>query len=210
MPDVDVQSSVAGGTEEDQRKDGTHREHFSRLTDQFQKLVEYGAATPERYKQMCFTLLKSFEGVRLDQERQIKNFEAKIAYCRATQQNCSMFSNLLVGFMATQVQEAGRAEALGMPSPSEETGNGERISDTEMLRRICVCGCVDEEDAAQCECSCHSGKPCDLEHCVVCRAKKVQLASETSGRRRAPVPKRPKKKRSRKKAVPEKGSPSEE
>lgn len=198
MPEVDAASAVAGGTENDQKRLGTHKEHFSRLSDQFKELMEHGAATPERFKQLCFTLLKSFEGVRLDQEGQIKKYEANIAYCRATQQACSMFSNLLVGALATQVQEVKRAEAVGSaPLPAQIPGNGDRVSDKEMLQRICICGCVDEEDAANCDCSCHQGEPCKDERCVVCQAK---LALETSGRRQPPKPKAPAKKTTRKKA----------
>ena len=63
MTSVDVQSAVAGGTEDDQKKQGTHKEHFSQLSDRFRELIDRGAATPDRYKQLCFTLLKSFEGI---------------------------------------------------------------------------------------------------------------------------------------------------
>lgn len=203
MRDVDVGSAIAGGTEDDQRKQGTHKEHFSRLSEQFHELVENGAATPDRYKQLCITLLKSFEAIRLEQETSIKNYEAKIAYCRATQQSCSLFSNLLVGIISSQVQEVKRAVQLGHEPPNPAVpSNGGRISDTEMLQRICICGCVDDEDASNCDCSCHKGEPCGQTGCVVCKALAVQMGSEVAERRRVQPPK--KQKTSKKRRKPEK------
>lgn len=204
MVDVDVASAVAGGTFDDQRKQGTHREHLSRLSDQFARLMESGAATPERYRELCSTLLRSFEGLRLEQERQIADYNAKIAYCRATQSSCSMFSNLLIGVLKNQVREALNAQQAAVAAvPEAEPGNGRPITDVEMLQRICICGCVDDEDAADCDCSCHRGQPCDRTDCVVCKAQRVL---ETAGRRQAPEPKRKRaaKKTSRKKAAKKK------
>ena len=115
-----------------------------------------------------------------------------------------MFSNLLVGVLASQVQEVKRSEQMGGERLVDVPDNGDRISDKEMLQRICICGCVDEEDAANCDCSCHRGIPCDDENCVVCKAEKaLQLAKETFGRRTAPrskASKKPTKKKTVKKA----------
>lgn len=205
MADIDVASAVAGGTADDQQKQGTHPQHTAKLTAQFATLIAEGAATPQRYQELCFTLLKSFEAMRVDQERQISDYQAKIAYCRAQQQSCSQFSNLLVGILARQVQEVARARQMGDPEPAPQASpSGHVVTDTEMLQRICICGCVDEADAANCDCECHSERGyCIDARCAVCPAKR---ALETSGRRQAPQP-RKKPGKARKKAAKKKAMP---
>jgi len=201
MANMDVDSSVAGGTETDQARYGTHDTHYAKLVDRFRELEEGGAADGARFKTVCFQLLKSFEALRVSREGQIKKLSRQIEYNRAQQEMCSMFSKILVGMIATQVQEAQSGTA---PTPVPNKAPDAPISDKEMLQRICVCGCQDEEDAKDCDCTCHTVGYCDNENCVVCSAEKLRRASETGSRRKAPVTKKKVAKKKAKKKVTKK------
>jgi hypothetical protein len=200
MAETDVESSVAGGTHTDQKRYGTHNEQFARLSESFHELMKEGAADEKWFKTLCFTLLSGFEGVRTDQEAQIKQYEAKIAYCRARQESASMFANMLLGMVATQVQEAKTANVPEPIAAPGELADGTKVMTAEEVRqKYCICACQDDEDAENCECSCHKGVPCDDERCIVCQAKKVQVKAETSGRRRRTPATKPSKKKARRK-----------
>jgi hypothetical protein len=166
--------------------ESTYMQHVAKLKREFRELVSADGAGPETFESVLFQLLKSFETVRLKSERDIKELEEQIRALRYAQKNAEVFSKMLVGMVAKRTQEH-----LAGQEPEAVDPNARPI-DTEVLKTICVCGCQDEEDAADCECSCHRGVPCDSEKCVVCAAKKLEAEtaspkaskSETSGRRR--------------------------
>jgi len=185
-----------GSTGTDQKRHGSHKEHYAKLIDSFKELEALAAADGARFKTLVFTLLKAYETMRIEQEATIARLERQIEYCRAKQKSCSEFSDLLVGMVAVQVQEAKTAIPPA-PAPSIDRAP----SDKEVLKTICICGCQDDEDAANCDCRCHTEGYCDDERCAVCAAKKLALEQETSKRRKPPAPtKKKSKKKAKKKA----------
>lgn len=200
MTEINVDNVVRGGTADDQKKTGTANSHIVTVRQQIQQLMDSGYATPELFEDTLMTILRALETERISQERQIKDYEKKIEFCRATQRAASQYSSLIVGVLMTKSRE------VRLPKV-DRGGNGsaERISDKEMLQRICACGCVDAEDEEKCDCVCHQGGYCDNPECVTCPARKLQDEAQKT----APPPveatapskatKRPRKKATRKK-----------
>jgi len=174
VKDHKVENIVKGGTADDQKKLGTAAGHIVAVRKQMQELMERGDATPELFEDTLMTILRSLEVERIEQERYIKDYERKIEFCRAKQQAASQYSSLVVGILMTKSRE------VRLPRVDRgDGGNGTtRITDKEMLQRICACGCVDEEDASKCDCVCHQGGYCDNPECVVCPARRLQDEAE--------------------------------
>ena len=72
------------------------------------------------------------------------------------------------------------------------------MTDTKMLKTICICGCVDAEDASRCDCDCHSVGYCEDVRCAVCPAKKEAAKDKP---KKKPAKKKAAKKTTRKKAA---------
>ena len=142
-----------------------HRERFAKLQSEFDELVKLGGAGTEDFKVFAFRLLKSFEVARLKNFSQIQKLREEIAFCEATSKACDMFENLLIGLIEAHKNDKQRGVA------TQVNTEGAPITDVELLRTICICGCRDEEDARSCDCSCHKGVPCSSPQCTVCAAK---------------------------------------
>ena len=56
----------------------------------------------------------------------------------------------------------------------------EVVTDTELLKVICICGCQDEEDTKECACKCHTDGYCGNEQCLACSAKEKEARSKPS------------------------------
>jgi len=174
----DLDSVVKGGTSTDQKRTGAAVQHIVSLRKEMQQLIDQGGATPELFEDTLATILRAFEVERVDQERQIRDYERKIEFCRATQRAASQYSSLIVGILMTKSRESRLPKTEVAPIK-----NGERISDKEMLQRICACGCVDAEDEANCDCVCHQGGYCDNPNCVTCPARRLEdEAGKTDGK----------------------------
>jgi hypothetical protein len=156
-----------------------HRERFAKLQSEFSELMEMGAAGPEDFKTVAFRLLKAFEVTRLKNHAEIDKMRQQIAFCEATQRACDMFENLLIGVIEAHKNEKKQHLETKV---LDSDGNPIRLAE-DVLKTICACGCLDEDDIKNCKCSCHQGIPCDNPVCVVCSAKKIQaetLADETN------------------------------
>jgi len=150
----------------DQARGGTYREHVVKLQKEFRNLVSDGATDPATFEQLLCRLLQNFEQERLNNEAQIRRLQNEMAYCEATNRACVMFSNVLVNVVASVRHDMKPIETTlvsDKPAP---------ITDTEMLKKICICGCVDEEDAKTCKCVCHTKGHCDVLTCVYCQTVK--------------------------------------
>jgi hypothetical protein len=152
----------------DDQRGAIHREKFARLQVEFDELIKLGAAGPEDFRTVCFRMLKGFENTRLKNHSQIQKLKEEIAFCEATARACDMFEGLLIGLISSY--RADKAAGLETPRVRDEDGK-EVISDTDMLKTICICGCQDDEDRSTCKCVCHQGIPCGKSNCVVCAAK---------------------------------------
>lgn len=184
----------------EQKRGGTFREKFVELHGEFNELMKSGAATPALFESSMVQLLKSFENVRLQSESTIRKLEREIAFNEATLMACNKFSNLVVSVVAAHRRENCRQADEPRVSP-EDVGVGKdaSISDVEMLKTICLCGCQDEIDAADCKCECHTKGWCDREDCVVCRKAEAEAKkSEKSPKKKT---KKETKKTAKKKAT---------
>ena len=188
MSEIDVESRLLGGTEDDQKKFGTYKEHFYRLREQFRALMVAGAANPITFENMFYAVLSGLENKRLHAERRIKELERKLEWCRAEQHAASQDIAMLEAIVRNQVQTA--KGGVEMP-PNEPT---DRPTDKEVLATICICGCQDEEDASNCDCKCHTACFCEDERCAVCPGIKAAKEAEE---------KPPKRKRLTKKSGPQ-------
>lgn len=162
-----------------QKKGGTYRQQLAELMVDFSKLVENGGGNRETFERMLGHLLKSFEGVRINTESQIRKLKTDLAVQEATLRSCTTFSNMLVGLVKTYANEAAGKETNNIFTQTvrfvenADGSNGEsekpkRISDVEMRKKLCKCCCVDEEDAANCDCKCHTEGNCGDPECAVC------------------------------------------
>lgn len=191
---------------EDLRRGGTHRERFLKLQAELREFSE-GAVSKE-YEEILHRFLTEFERLRLDSEAQIMKLQKELSFVEGTHRSCILTANTLVSVIRRYREELKRGTPP-TPPPEEKkdepkSGNGVR-TDTEVLKTICVCGCQDEEDAADCNCSCHKGVPCDNPNCVVCQTKKEQLKAaakkKTLPRKKAAKKAPAKKKVAKKKAT---------
>lgn len=148
---------------------GIHRERFARLQAEFDELVQLGAAGPEDFRVIAMRLLRAFETTRLKNHDQIDKLKQEIAFCEATQKACDMFENLLLGLVEAHKNDRKKGlQAVVTPD------GGVSVTDTDLLKTICICGCRDAEDAEECTCSCHKGIPCGKPNCSVCTAKQAE------------------------------------
>jgi hypothetical protein len=175
MAEPEVEGVVKEGTTGDQKKLGTFKMHLQELQVHFRDLMAEGITDPYVFEKTLEDFLRQFETVRIVQEREIRRLETQMAYCRARQRAASEHANLVLAVLTTNVNraiQAHRDSGGATAKAPESTLPEEIISDTEMLKRICICGCVDEEDAARCDCNCHTVGYCDDPRCAVCPAKK--------------------------------------
>jgi len=172
-----------------QKKQGTYRQHLSQLMMDFSKLMENGGGTKDTFERMLAHLLKSFEGVRLKEEAEIRGLNKKLAVHEANIRSCNTFSNMLLGLVKTYAEEAAGRETTNVftqtvrfVEQNEGKSNGEekpkRISDVEARKLLCKCCCVDEEDAKNCDCECHTVGYCSDPECAVCMEKKAKIEEE--------------------------------
>ena len=198
MAEQDTEGVVKEGTAGDQKKMGTFKMHLQELQTHFRDLMVEGVTEPRVFEKTLEDFLRQFETIRVVQEREIRRLETQMAYCRARQRAASEHANLILAILTTNVNRAIQAnrDSGGTTSrPPEATLPEDVVSDTEMLKRICICGCVDEEDAARCDCDCHSAGYCDDERCAVCPDKK-RVAEASPKKKKATkkkATKRPKK-----------------
>ena len=192
LASVDHAAVIKEGTAGDQKRMGTFKMHLNELQTHFRDLMAAGITDPHVFQKTMTDFLRQFETIRVTQEREIHRLETQIAYCRARQRAASEHANLILAVLTTNVAQAIQAhrDSNGETSrPPESTLPEEVISDTEMLKTICICGCVDDIDAKDCKCACHTDVGyCEDARCAVCPEK------------REAAQKAPKKKRARKKA----------
>ena len=143
----------------------SHRENFANLQAEFSNLQRLGAGGKD-FESVAMGLLRAFENTRKKNEGQIARIREEIKFCEATSHACDMFEQLLLGLIgAARVNLEKGLEPNTPPTPEGV------VSDTEVLKTICVCGCQDAEDAATCKCLCHQGQHCGNVNCVACDAK---------------------------------------
>ena len=198
---VDHLSVIKEGTSGDQKRMGTFKMHLNELQAHFRDLMSAGISDPHVFQKTMTDFLRKFETIRVTQEREIRRYETQIAYCRARQRAASEHANLILSILTTNVSnalEAHRNSNGETSRPPESTLPEEVITDTELLKTICICGCVDEADAKSCKCACHTEVGyCTDERCAVCPVKKAEAESRSKPSRK----KQSRKKQSRKKAV---------
>lgn len=197
MAEPEVEGVVKEGTTGDQKKMGTFKMHLQELQVHFRDLMMEGIAEPRVFEKTLEDFLRQFETIRISQEREIRRLETQMAYCRARQRAASEHANLVLAILTTNVNQVIQAhkDSGGIASrPPESTLPEDIVSDTDLLKTICICGCRDEEDAASCDCPCHTVGYCDDIRCAVCPDKKEAAA-------KAPKKKVAKKKAPRKKAT---------
>lgn len=198
---VDHAAVVKEGTAGDQKRLGTYKMHQRELQTHFRDLMEAGISDPRVFEQTLLDFLRQFETIRVSQERQIAKYEQSIAYCRARQRAASEHANLILAILTTQVDHAIKAKGAGgngEHKPGEDPPAVKTVTDTELLKTICMCGCQDEEDAARCDCMCHVVGYCEDVRCAVCPEKKASQEKK-------PPRKKSTKKASRKKTTKKKG-----
>lgn len=187
---ADVDSMLTGGTEDDQKKNGTFQTNFQTLKGGLQRLLE-GGVDPHHIEEIFMTLLRGFENERLSCERNIKKLERQIEWERAKQHACAQHAALLLGIVGVQL---GRKESQQAQMPQNDPSPV--LTDKELLKTICICGCRDEEDAANCDCPCHHGGFCENPRCSVCPGKKAAIEAseqETKTRKKTTTKSRSKK-----------------
>jgi hypothetical protein len=184
---------------EDLRRGGTHRERYLKLQAELRAFSE--GAVPEEYEEILHRFLTDFERLRLETEAQIMKLQKELSFCEGTHRSCITIANTLVSVIRRYREDLKRGvPETPVEEKKEETNGGNGIrTDTEVLKTICVCGCQDEEDAADCNCSCHKGVPCDREDCIVCQTKKEQLKAAATKKKTLPRKKAPAKKKVAKK-----------
>jgi hypothetical protein len=167
---------------------GLHRERFAKLQIEFDELVKLGAAGPDDFRVIAMRLLRAFETTRLKNHDQIDKLKQEVAFCEATSRACDMFENLLLGLVEAHKNDRKKGlQAAVTPDGSVI------VTDTDLLKTICACGCRDEEDAQTCDCPCHQGLPCGKSNCVVCTAK--QTSTQAISDIPAETPKKSRKKK---------------
>jgi len=178
----------------DQTKHGTNREKFLSLQSEFYKIIATGMATPESFEELLIRFLARIENVRLQAELEARRLEKLISFHEGTTRACVQLANLIVGIveehrknLEAKVQTATLSEPDNL---KKEPKKDDTPTDTELLQRICLCGCQDEEDARTCTCSCHTNASglCDNAACTSCRAREAECKP-----RRAPAKKKTKK-----------------
>lgn len=167
--------------EDTQKKYGTYKEQILQVQKEFLNIREAGDVTADHMESFCIRLLKSAETIRVNSDAQIRKLQSQIDQHASTMRFAGMWSNMLV----TQLMFF-RRDSMGVKgvSPKEEAeqaiNKDSAEKDTEVLKRICICGCLDDEDASQCKCSCHKGEPCGQLNCVYCTswANKILVEKE--------------------------------
>lgn len=166
-----------------QRRGGTHKENFVRLQSEFHKITSSGDVSIRGLHQMLGQLLKSFENLRMQSEKQIRKLQDELMFNQGTADACATFSNILVsliegynssgllsGIPAGQMADINNEKKEETIKDVEEEEKVEVETDIDALKRVCAnCGCQDEEDMKKCDCSCHVGKPCGNENCIICK-----------------------------------------
>lgn len=180
---------------QEQKRHGTYRERFLQVKKEFHQLIEEGGdnATVEG---ILIKILKDMEDIRLKNELDSRRLEQQLAVCQATARACSTYSNLVVSAVSYY-----RRELKKTPEAVQETEKSSVPKDTDVLKTICLCGCQDEEDAAGCQCVCHTKGWCDRPDCTVCRQKEAEAKKPV---KKAPARKKAAKKRVTKKATKKK------
>jgi len=202
MADEVEEGVVKEGTTGDQKKMGTFKMHLQELQVHFRDLMLEGISEPRVYEKTMEDFLRQFETIRITQEREIRRLETQMAYCRARQRAASEHANLILAVLTTNVNQAIKAhkDSGGATSRApESTLPEEVVTDTELLKTICICGCQDAEDAASCDCPCHTVGYCDDIRCAVCPSKKA-LVTKVS-KKKVAKKKVAKKKTARKRAA---------
>lgn len=176
----------------EERRGYSHRERFLKLQAELRIFSEN--ASPKDYETVLHRFLAEFERLRIDTENQILKLHQELSFCEGTAKSCTTVANTIVSVLRRHYEEMNPTHATKkkeIATKIEEQEAIKVITDIEKLQTICICGCQDEEDAANCTCSCHKGIPCDDERCVVCKTKKEQLkaAAKTIKKKRG----RPKK-----------------
>jgi hypothetical protein len=175
MADIDHSAVIKEGTGGDQKRLGTFRLHQRELQAHFRDLMAEGVTDPAIFENTMVDFLRQFETIRVTQERQIAKYEQQIAYCRARQRAASEHANLILAILTTQVDHAIKAKKAQVLS---EKSDSSVITDTELLKKICICGCQDEEDALDCDCKCHTDGFCKEENCLVCKEKRLSSTAK--------------------------------
>ena len=200
-----VTDAVREGTRGDQKRHGTFHMSFIQLHEQYERLMKAGGNAETMRDALC-ELLRGFENERTRMDQQIQHHQREIDYARAMQRACSQFSNTLVSILYRRAGEWERAPEKGQAAtaqtPSTLADGSKRLTEEEARQLYCVCGCTDDIDAADCGCPCHGRGYCDNTECVPCKEHRSRtLVQETTGRRKAPAPKKraaPKKKATKK------------
>jgi len=165
-----------------QMRGGTYNDNLVRLQSEFFEIVKSGVS-PRGLHHMLGRLLKAFENQRVECNRQIRKLEAELNFNEGTANACCMFSNLILSMLegynrdgllsGISPEEMKKSKDIEQVEKVEEEVDKlkkeeERIK-AEMLKKYCAnCGCQDEGDMEKCDCSCHNGKHCGNEHCIVC------------------------------------------
>lgn len=159
------------------RRGHSHRERFLQLQAELRIFSEN--ASPKDYETVLHRFLSEFERLRIDTENQILKLHRELSFCEGTAKSCTTVANTIVSVLRRHYEEMNPTAPKNPSSTTQTEENNEEkteiVTDRDILKTICICGCQDEEDAANCTCSCHKGIPCDNENCVVCKAKKEQL-----------------------------------
>lgn len=143
------------------------RERFVKLESLFYDLEKLGSGL-EDFKTVSFRLLKAFENTRLKNLDQINNLKQEIAFCESTQRACDIFEGMLINLIESHKND--KIKGLETANRVLNKDGKEIPLDTDVLKTICVCGCLDEEDSSKCTCICHKGEPCGRPNCVFCAA----------------------------------------
>lgn len=177
---------------QEQKQSGTHRERFLKLKKEFHDFMKAGG-DPATMESILVKVLADMEDLRLKNEQEARRLEKQLAVCQATATACATYSNLVVSAVSFYRRELEK----GTPPPKEEKPKEEPLKDTDVLKTICLCGCQDEADAADCQCVCHTKGWCDRPDCTVCRKKEAE--SKKPVKKKAPARKKAAKKKATKK-----------
>lgn len=186
----------------EQQRYGTYRERFLQIKEEFHKLMEAGG-TPGDMEGVLVKLLKDMEDLRLKNELQVRRLEKEIAVCHATAKACTTYSNLVVSSISFYRRQRQNVAVAGV-EPEEKPNGGNGVPrDTDVLKTICLCGCQDEIDSADCDCECHTEGVCQREDCVFCRSqprpKSKKVTKKGPTRKKSYTKKKATKKSTRKK-----------
>ena len=165
---------------QEQKQNGTHRERFLKLKKEFHDFMQAGG-DPATMEGILVKILADMEDLRLKNEQDARRLEKQLAFCQATAKACSTYSNLVVSAVSFYRREVEK----GAPPAPEEVSKSDPPKDTDVLKTICLCGCQDEEDAAECRCVCHTKGWCDRPDCTVCREKEKAASVKKPARKKA-------------------------